>query len=76
VIGTEGEHDSLAELLAQFGTARESTLSMLRGLSPEDWDSTGVEAKTIAQIIDERLANDQKHLAEISAAVGAPVTTS
>jgi hypothetical protein len=76
VIGTEGEHDSLAELLAQFGTARESTLSMLRGLSPEDWNSTGVEAKTIAEIIDERLANDQKHLAEISAAAGAPVTTS
>jgi hypothetical protein len=73
VIGTEGEHDSLAEFLAQFGTARESTLSLLRGLSPEDWNATGIGPKTIAQIIDEHLANDQKHLAEISAAIGTPL---
>jgi hypothetical protein len=76
VIGTEGEHDSLAELLAQFGTARESTLSLLRGLDPEQWHSTEIEEQTVAQIIDEHLASDQKHLSAISAAVGAPVTTS
>lgn len=76
IIGTEGEDDSLAELLAQFGTARESTLSLLRGLRPEDWQSTEIEAESIAQVVDARLANDQKHLAAISSAIGAPVAAS
>jgi hypothetical protein len=48
----------------------------LRGLNPEQWHSTEVEDKTIAQIIDEHLASDQKHLSAISSAAGAPVTTS
>ncbi|MER3439493.1 MAG: hypothetical protein C4346_18935, partial [Chloroflexota bacterium] len=39
VVGSEHEDDPTAVLIAQFGTARESTLAMLRSLPNGEWDS-------------------------------------
>jgi hypothetical protein len=70
VIGTEGSNDSTAEVIAQFGTARESTLAMLRGLAEPEWDSTDAGARTIRVIIGDLLANDRRRLGSISALLG------
>lgn len=70
VIGTESDDDTTPALIAQFGTARESTLAMLRGLSDSEWDSTAAGARTIRMSIRDRLAEDQRHLQAISAPLG------
>jgi hypothetical protein len=66
VIGTESEDDTTAALIAQFGTARESTLAMLRGLPDSEWDSTAAGARTIRQAIRDLAANDKRHLEAIT----------
>lgn len=70
VIGTESEENTTAELIAQFGTARESTLAMLRGLPETEWDANGSGAGTIRTIISGLVANDKKHLSAISSLLG------
>jgi len=70
IIGTESEDDTTAALIAQFGTARESTLAMLRGLPEAEWDSTEAGAQTIRMIIRDRLANDQRSLQAITEPLG------
>jgi hypothetical protein len=70
IIGTESEDDTTAALIAQFGTARESTLAMLRGLPDEEWDSTEAGAQTIRMIIRERVASDQRRLQAITEPLG------
>lgn len=67
VIGTETEHDTTAALIAQFGTARESTLAMLRSLPEQEWDSTAAGARTIRQAIRDLVAYDQRRLQAITA---------
>jgi hypothetical protein len=71
IIGTEGADDTTAELIAQFGTARESTLAMLRGLPESEWDTNGSGAGSIRSIISDHLASDKKHLSSISSLLGA-----
>jgi hypothetical protein len=77
VIGTEGANDTTAELIAQFGTARESTLAMLRGLPEAEWDSTEAGPRTIRLIIRDLVSSDQKHLQAISTLAGGrePIVT-
>ncbi|MEA2525687.1 MAG: hypothetical protein QOF01_4955 [Thermomicrobiales bacterium] len=70
VIGTESEDDTTAALLAQFGTARESSLAMLRGLPDAEWDSTEAGPRTIRDIIRDLVANDQRRLQGITALLG------
>jgi hypothetical protein len=70
VIGTESEDDTTAALIAQFGTARESTLAMLRGLPDTEWDSTEAGAQTIRMIIRDHVANDQRRLQAITEPLG------
>jgi hypothetical protein len=71
IIGTEGTDDTTAELIAQFGTARESTLAMLRGLPSAEWDSTDAGQRTIRASIGELVASDRRYLDSISALTGA-----
>ena len=72
VIGTEHDDDSTLSLLAQFGTARESTLAMLRELSEAQWDE-GVEGgQTIRARIETLLEHDRAQLERINALLGAP----
>ena len=70
-LGTETADDSTAMLIAQFGTARESTLAMLRGLPDPDWDSVVSNGKSVRAEVSELLNNDRRQLQRISDLVGA-----
>ena len=45
----------------QFGTARESTLAMLRELPDAEWDATPGGDKSIRARVTELLANDRTY---------------
>lgn len=64
--------DTTAEVLSQFGTARESTLAMLRGMAPESWDDAAAGPLTIRAASDALLASDGAHLEKIVRLLGSP----
>lgn len=64
--------DSTIETLSQFGTARESTLAMLRGMAPEQWDDTAQGSLTIRAASDALLANDKVHMEKVVKLLGSP----
>lgn len=70
-LGTETEHDTTAMLIAQFGTARESTLAMLRDLPEADWDTVVEGGKSIRTRIFELLENDRRQLERITSLIPA-----
>lgn len=65
IIGTESEDDTTAVLISQFGTARATTLTMLKGLSDEDWNTTVDEGKTIHDRVQELVSSDKRQLERI-----------
>jgi hypothetical protein len=67
-----GPDDTTAEVLSQFGTARESTLAMLRGMTPDEWDSPAGGGLTIRQASEKLLANDARHMERIVRLLGSP----
>ncbi len=69
VIGTETEGDPTSKLLAQFGTARESTLAMLRSLPTEEWDAAGEHQQSITSRVTGLADNDRKQLERIAQVV-------
>lgn len=72
VVGTEHEDDTTFSLLAQFGTARESTLAMVRELTEVQW-TEGVEGgQTIRERIEQLLEHDRAQLEKINGLLGAP----
>lgn len=72
VLGTESEDDTTATMLAQFGTARESTLAMLRSLPPMDWDKRLEGTPSVRERVTQLLANDRQHVERIVAMLGSP----
>jgi hypothetical protein len=64
--------DTTAEVLSQFGTARESTLAMLRGMAPEAWDDVSLGALTIRNASGGLLASDRAHLERVVRLLGSP----
>lgn len=64
--------DTTVEVLSQFGTARESTLAMLRGMPPESWDEPGAGGQTIRGASEALLSNDGVHLEKIVKLLGSP----
>jgi hypothetical protein len=72
-LGTEDEHDSTAEVIAQFGTARESTLSLLRALPDDQWDVTGDYPRSIRTDVFDLVSRDRQMLEAIGKAIGEPV---
>ncbi len=72
VVGTESSEDSTAALLSQFGTARESTLALLRTLPDEDWDRTLDGGQPIRARIRQLRDNDRRQLERIVGLLGAP----
>ena len=66
IIGTETEGDTTAKILAQFGTARESTLAMLRSLANEEWDAAGEGQQSITSRVAGLAENDRKQLERIA----------
>ena len=64
--------DTTLEVISQFGTARESTLAMLRGLGPEAWDDKDAAAISIRDAAGTLVAGDGKHLEKIVRLLGSP----
>jgi hypothetical protein len=64
--------DTTAEVLSQFGTARESTLAMLRSMAPEAWDDAALGPLTIRAASGGLLASDGAYLERIVGLLGSP----
>jgi hypothetical protein len=69
-LGMETDHDSTASLIAQFGTARESTLAMLRDLPDDQWDVTGDYPQSIRTDVQALVDRDRRALESIERAIG------
>jgi hypothetical protein len=65
-LGTETAQDTTAMLIAQFGTARESTLAMLRDLPDTEWDGVVDDGKSIRTRVFELVDNDRRQLDRIN----------
>lgn len=72
VVGTESSDDTTATILAQFGTARESTLAMLRSLPPADWDTQLDGTPSVRTRVGQLLENDRRRMEQIVALLGSP----
>ncbi len=72
VVGTESSNDSTATILDQYGTARESTLAMLRSLPPTDWDTQIDGTRSVRSRIERLNENDRRHMERIVALLGSP----
>jgi len=70
VIGTEQSHETTVTMLAQFGTARESTLAQLRSISEEQWGAN--DAQSIRTMVSRLAANDKKMMERIVGLLGSP----
>ena len=70
VIGTESENDTTTLLISQFGTARATTLTMLKGLSDEEWNAPIDGGTSIHDRVSELAANDQRQLQRIMQLLG------
>lgn len=73
VLGTETDHDSTQALIAQFGTARESTLSLLRYIADEQWDAAGSHDRTIRSEVAGLVARDRTMLNQLGSLVTSPL---
>lgn len=65
ITGLETEHDTTTVEISQFGTARGTTLSMLRELDPAEWTRDTGDGTTIRQRVDALAAEDRRQLAAI-----------
>ena len=70
VVGTESVDDPTPVILSQFGTARESTLAMLRGLPAAEWDQTLEGGQPISTRITELLEHDRRQVERINGLLG------
>ena len=77
VIGGEAEEVTLATVLSQFGTARETILSMLRELDDRGWQSPMADGTTIHNRIVAITERDEQAVQQIYRAAGktVPVNT-
>ena len=64
--------DTTVEVISQFGTARESTLAMLRGMAPETWDDREHGPTTVREATEDLLKSDGTHLEKIVTLLGSP----
>lgn len=72
VIGTESEEDTTAIILSQFGTARESTLAMLRMLTSEEWERTLGDGASIRTRVQEHMTRNNRSVEQIIGLLGSP----
>ena len=73
VLGTETDHDSTQALIAQFGTARESTLSLLRGIAEGQWDDAGSRDRSIRTDVAGLVERDRAMLKQLGSLVTSPL---
>lgn len=65
VLGGETDHDTTAMIISQFGTARATTLTLVKDLTDEDWNAVTDDGKSIMDHIRELVASDQAQLQRI-----------
>lgn len=70
IIGTEREEDTTLLLISQFGTARATTLSMLRGISDAEWSAPVEDGSSIADRVQSLATNDEMQLERIRKLLG------
>lgn len=61
------EDASTPEIISQFGTARETTLSLLGNLTDEEWNQTTNDGDTILQHVQALVESDRAQLERIKA---------
>lgn len=76
VIGAEAANEDTAILIAQFGSAREVTLSLLRDLADATWSEGGAGEKTVESSVRELVDNDHRQLSRIAQMLGASASSS
>lgn len=64
--GHEAEDNSVPMLISQFGTARATTLSLLKGLSHDAWGQPLDDGKSLLQHVQGLVERDAKVLNQIS----------
>lgn len=69
IIGTEGEDDTTRMLISQFGTARATTLTLLKDLTNEDWTAKAEDGQSILEHVQELAASDKTQLERIRQAI-------
>ncbi len=75
IIGTETENDTTIVVISQFGTARATTLSMLREISESDWTAPVEGGKSVKERAQELAANDLRQLERIRSLLGSGSST-
>jgi hypothetical protein len=75
IIGTETDEDTTLLLISQFGTARATTLSMIQGVSDQDWSAPFEDNSSLADRIQSLAANDALQLERIRTMLGIANTT-
>lgn len=61
------DDDTTAEIISQFGTARETTLSLLGNLTDEEWNRTTDDGQSILQHVQALVQSDHGQLEKIRA---------
>lgn len=62
--------DSTTMLISQFGSARETTLSLLRGLTDEEWTASAGDGESILQHIEELIRSDEQQMQRLKQLMG------
>jgi hypothetical protein len=72
IVAPEFHDEQTSTILAQFGTARESTLAMLRSLPAMDWNKAQVGGATVHTRVTELHRNDQRVRERLVQLLGSP----
>ncbi len=65
VIGTESADDTTRMLISQFGTARATTLTLLKDLTANDWNAKAEDGRSILEHVRELAESDKTQLERI-----------
>lgn len=67
----EGSADSIAQIISQFGSARATTLNLLKGIQDSSvWQGNVEDSSTIQQRVEELAQNDSTQLQKLAGIVG------
>ncbi|MGI9252225.1 MAG: hypothetical protein ACR2J8_00630 [Thermomicrobiales bacterium] len=72
IVAPESLDENTSTILAQFGTARESTLAMLRALPPMDWNKPAGGGASVETRASELLQNDRRVRERLVQLLGSP----
>lgn len=70
VIVGESAQDTTKMLISQFGTGRETTLSLLKDLTDDDWTKSTDDGSTILSHVQDLAKNDETQMQRIKQLLG------